>query len=274
MKYLFLFVLIAFPPMAWAGDGVAVPKMRHMSVTSAPSDPAANGKNAAEENPDITEKKIVKPLPPEQAIKKLDGLTEWPYYTDLMTIGNDTAIDKVVRMIDIDPGSVPPKGLLYAAKALSDRGAMEQAAFYYYAGQLRALFDMARFPSYKLGDDAKNKDRRTDDQIGRIPSAPPATVNPHEELSVLSLSIGQSISNWAMKDPDRLEALMLKVREWDLATPYAYKPDYDTSRAAPFETWAQLLAKTRNDYFTRVRQIERGLRSIQPVEPAPSFARP
>ena len=121
----------------------------------------------------------------------------------------------------------------------------ERAAFYFYAGQLRATFDMARFPPYLPDDKKPVIDRRTQDQRGATPSAQVEMVNPHEGISVLALSIGQPIAKWAMADPVRLEKIMAQVREWDMATPYAYKPDYDISRAAPFEAWPQLLTKTR-----------------------------
>lgn len=251
--------------------------MRHLSVTASPSpksEPAAPAEKpvapAAEEKPAPGPKA----LNPEDAVKKLDGLTEWPYYTDLMTIGNDTAIDTVIHQINIDPGAVPPKGLFYVAKALADRKQFEEAAFYFYAAQLRATFDMARFPPYELNEKKNSQDKRTQDQIGDVPSAAAVLINPHESLSMLALTIGAPVSRYAMADADRLDRIMTKVRQWDMATPYAYLPDYDTSHAVDFKEWPQLLVKTRNDYFTRVRQISRGLKTIQPIEPEPSFSRP
>lgn len=265
------------PPVLANGTPAATP-MRHMSITKASQEPSREEAAKPLANtpaPAAPEKPAPKALKPEDALKKTDTLTEWPYYTDLMTIGNDTAIDKVIRAVDIDPGSVPPKGLFYLAKALSERKRFEEAAFYYYAGQLRATFDMARFPPYTLDEEAKTKsDKRTEDQKGRVPDAEAVIINPHEPISMLALSIGSPIARWAMADSARLDTIMAKVREWDLATPYAYLPDYDLSHAEPFEKWPSLLTKTRNDYFTRVRQIARGLTAVRPVEPTPSFSRP
>ena len=249
-------------------------KMRHMSITASPSEEPAPPKKIETPQDQKTEETSVKTLTPQEALKKTETLTEWPYYTDLMTIGNDTGIEKIIQIIDRDPGAVPPKGLLYAAKALSDRQDYERAAFYFYAGQLRATFDMARFPPYTPNDKKSMLDRRTQDQRGATPAPQIEMINPHEAVSVLALSIGQPIARWAMADPARLEKIMGEVRDWDLATPYAYKPDYDISRPAPFETWPQLLTTTRNNYFTRVRQIAAGLRSVKPAAPAPSFTRP
>lgn len=251
--------------------------MRHMSVTTdAAKPPASSVEKKTDTAPAVKpeEKPAPKALKPEDALKKTDTLTAWPYYTDLMTIGNDTALEKVIHSVTIDPGSVPPKGLFFLAKALSDRKRYEEAAFYYYAGQLRATFDMARFPPYQLNPSKEDNDKRTEDQKGGPPSAPPEMVNPHDDLSMLALSIGQPIARWAMNDPTRLETVMMKVRDWDLATPYAYLPDYDISRPAPFETWPSLLSKTRSDYFTRVRQIAQGLTAVKPAAPTPSFSRP
>lgn len=263
------------PALSFAQQPPAQMKMRHMSITAAPGEETKPGTEAASPAAPLTEKKTTaKALTPQEALKKTDTLAEWPYYTDLMTIGNDTGVEKVIQIIDRDPGSVPPKGLLYAAKALSDRKDYERAAFYFYAGQLRATFDMTRFPPYIPDDRKPVIDRRTEDQRGRTPAAEIEVVNPHEAISVLALSIGQPIAKWAMADPDRLEKIMAEVREWDMATPYAYKPDYDISRPVPFETWPQLLTKTRNDYFTRVRQIAGGLRSVKPAAPSPTFTRP
>lgn len=277
MKYIWPFLLITLLP--FTANAMSAPQtatgMRHLSVTNVPS--AKEETAPAPVAPDTTEKAPAlgpKALKPEDALKQLSGLTEWPYYTDLMTIGNDTAIDNIVHQINIDPGSVPPKGLFYVAKALSDRKKMEDAAFYFYAAQLRATFDMARFPAYNPGDNKKTSDKRTQDQIGNVPSSAPALINPHEPLSMLALSLGAPISRFAMADADRLDRIMNKVREWDLATPYAYLPDYDTSHAVDFKDWPALLTKTRNDYFTRVRQISRGLKTVQPVEPTPLFSQP
>lgn len=282
MKYCFLIVTFAFllmPGPLLADTAPPQMKMRHMSVTATPGAAAASDNSDSDTaNGEKTTGPVVKALSPEDALKKTDTLVEWPYYADLMTIGNDTGLKKIIQMIDRDPGSVPPKGLFYAAKALSDKGEFEKAAFYFYAGQLRATFDMARFPPYTPQDKKPQMDSRTQDQRGSVPARAEARekaqVNPHEAISMLALSIGQPIAKWAMAEPERLEKLMAEIREWDLATPYAYKPDYDISHAAPFETWPQLLTKTRNDYFTRVRQIAAGLRSVKPSAPSPNFTRP
>ncbi|PZP53566.1 MAG: hypothetical protein DI586_10905 [Micavibrio aeruginosavorus] len=277
LRSFFLVGLLALPLPAFAQNAAPAP-MRHMSITKTPAAKTSAPEPAAEEDkavaPPAKESPAPKALKPQDALKKTDTLTDWPYYADLMTIDNDTALDKVIRAVDIDPGSVPPKGLFYLAKALSERKRYEEAAFYYYAGQLRATFDMARFPPYAPSETAVKLDRRTEDQIGSVPKADTVIINPHEPISILALSIGSPIARWAMADAARLDAVMEKVRLWDAATPYAYLPDYDLSHAAPFDKWPSLLTKTRNDYFTRVRQIARGLTAIRPVEPSPSFSRP
>lgn len=277
MKKLSLLLLgctILSPLTGFAQQQAPASGMRHMSVTA--DKPVAKSETTTSDTIKTApvEKTSPKALKPQDALKKMEGLSEWPYYADLMTINNDTALEKVIRAVDIDPGSVPPKGLLYIAKALSERKRYEEAAFYFYAGQLRATFDMARFPPYELNDTKKAVDKRTEDQRGQVPEAQAVLINPHEPLSILALSIGSPVAKWAMADSARLDNVMTKVREWDLATPYAYLPDYDISHAAPFETWPQLLTKTRNDYFTRVRQISQGLNSVRPVDPTPNFSRP
>ncbi len=268
-------LLLSFllPAQAFAQNAAPAP-MRHMSVTRTAPASVEKEESKQPEKPQREEKPAPKALKPEDALKKTDTLTEWPYHADLMTIDNDTALGKVIRAVDLDPGSVPPKGLFYLAKALSDRKRYEEAAFYYYAGQLRATFDMARFPPYQLNETATKLDRRTEDQIGSVPEPDAIVINPHEPISILALSIGSPIARWAMADAQRLDDLMAKVKIWDMATPYAYLPDYDISHAAPYEKWPALLTKTRNDYFTRVRQIARGLTAVRPVEPTPSFSRP
>jgi hypothetical protein len=258
--------------------------MHHLDVTrmaTAPGDrtePVPPVKKTADKIPDPVKTADKPPAPkalkPEEALKKTDTLVAWPYYTDLATVGNDTALESVLHQVQIDPGSVPPKGLLFIAKDLSERGRMDEAAFYYYAAQLRASFDQARFPPYSVEPVlAKKKDKRTEDQRGETPSPDTSAVliDPHEPDTVLAMSIGPKISKWAMSDPSRLDTVMTKLRDWDAATPYAYLPDYDVSHAAPFEKWPQLLVQTRNDYFTRARQIAQGLTRLRPNAPAPSF---
>lgn len=269
------FLLAAFlflPTPAFAQEAPVSLGMHHMSVTA---------EKAREDTPQspapvatVTETPAPTALKPEDALKKIETLADWPYYTDILTLHNDTALEKIMHSVDIDPGGVPPKGLLYIAKALSDRKRYEEAAFYFYAGQLRATFDMARFPPYSPAGKKATSDKRTEDQRGGVPESAPMLVNPHDSISLLALTIGAPVAKWAMADPKRLDAVMDKVRNWDLATPYAYLPDYDISHAAPFATWPGLLTKTRNDYFTRVRQISMGLTSVRPIEPTPSFTRP
>ena len=260
--------------------------MHHLSVTTDPnaaatpktdpSFPAPGTNTPAPSAPTATTpaRAAPKPLAAKDALKKTDTLTQWPYYTDILTINNDTALDTVLHRVDIDPGSVPPKGLLLIAKALSDRKRYDEAAFYFYAGQLRANFDMARFPPYLPDMKKERGDARTDDQKGKVPDKPIELVNPHESVSVLSLTIGSPISRWAMADPARLASVMARVRDWDLATPYAYLPDYDISHAVSFDQWPALLDKTRADYFARVNQISSGLSRVRAATPSPTFLQP
>lgn len=254
------------------------PGLRHMDVTSTKPAPSPAPSTGQAEKPAAipsgTEAIRPKTLKPGEAVKKLEDLSQWPYLTDLMTPNSPKAIDDAIHKIQLDPGSVPPRALFYAAKALADQKKMADAAFYFYFAQLRATFDMARFPPYNPEDEKpKIKDSRTEDQRGQTAARTVKLVNPHESLSMLALSIGQPISKWAMQDPERLKSVMAQVRDFDLIIPYAYLPDYDTSHARPFKEWPALLDKTRDTYFTRVNQIANGLTTIRPSEPTPSFPR-
>ncbi len=173
----------------------------------------------------------------------------------------------MVRSVEADPGAVSPTGLLFLAKALAEQKRMEEAALYFYVGQLRANFDVARWPPRLDPEDLKRlqaeKSKAPDQQGQTTGASEPRLKNPHESVFNVSAAISPPISSWLFEDPDRAAKLMAKVKAWDASATYAYKPNYDLPEPLPFDQWPKLLSGTREGFFVRMDQFIAGLKKVK-----------
>lgn len=248
--------------------------MKHMSV--APAQPApvtaapapVQPQPAAEPVPAVPVRNI---LSVEQALRKPDELKTWSQMSAVVTLSNKDDTDKMVRTVEADPGSVPPQALFFLAQALADQNRMSDAALYYYVAELRNSFDQARWPASLDPVDVKRlqtEDKKSPDQRGHVAGPSVARLqDPHSDVSAMSTTIGARVSRWMFSDPVRAEATMLRVKEWDLAAPYAYKPNGELPEAVPFEKWGTLLSTTREAYYLRMSEFLTGLKKLKaPVQ--------
>lgn len=256
-----------------------VPKMHHMLVApTAPATPPpavpAPVAPAAEKTPAVSPVDAVlakKVLTPEEALVKPEDLKPWSGVGDVVALVKPADIDKMIATINADPGSVTPTGFLFLAKALSDAKRMEEAAFYFYLGQLRVTFDIARWPPRLDPADVarlKADQSKSADQQGQTAGASlPRIKNPHESVFILSSAISQPISSWLFEDPARGDAVLAKVKAWDERVKYEYKPDYQLPEPIPFAEWAKLLPATRDGFFLRMNEFIVGLKRLKPPKP-------
>lgn len=198
---------------------------------------------------------VYKALSPKDALVKPEDLEKWDHMSDAALAHNPLEIQALIHLIESDRGAVPPQGLFLAAKSLADRNLMEQAAVYYFVGQLRLNFDAARWPPVQNKDDVERRaleSRKSPDQAAPNLESEPRIDNPHQGIKSLGDQIGAPIISWVLKDPERMNKMIKQVREWDVSSPYAYLPDYSLTEPISFEKWDKLLVGTRENYFTQM----------------------
>lgn len=262
MKTPFFFLtllLLTLPDIAEAQQSGYV-GMHHLKTKPTPSEaPAPTFENSPvekdEEQPPTLP--VYKTMSAEDALIKQDDLEKWDHMAEAALAHSDLEIQSLVHLIELDRGAVPPQGLFLAAKSLADKNMMEQAAIYFFAGQLRLNFDMARWPSTPNKDDVRRRteeSKKSPDQAAPNLESAPRIDNPHQGIQNLGNQIGAPIISWILKEPTRMDKMIKQVKEWDASSPYAYLPDYDPGEAVPFEKWKKLLLETRENYFTQMIQ--------------------
>lgn len=204
-----------------------------------------------EETTTHSDTKAYKPLPPfnievnkelevKEALVPLKDLKGWKYINDLRS-GSDNRINDALSALEEDLGAVPPTALFYAAEAYFAKGEKEKAALVYYLAQLRARFDFKRFPV--KGD---------------------GTTRPQDEMTALSLMIGEKISPWVLSNTARTGHIFDLVEQTDSAVPYKYLPAFSLpAKTAPEDKWPELLNETRETYFTKTNTLKKALSAVK-----------
>lgn len=243
----------AWPAVAEEGPPLTAGMRQMTIIQSAPaqstpveSAPVQNKEKESEtqNEPDSLMTRIKKKTAPDKdsMFVALDAVQPWPYLPDLLIQADAEKINAIIKEIEAKPEIVPPRGLFYAASALVKLQRMEEAALYYYAGQLRGQFDAARFP-----------DKNTDSNNN----------NPRLSLSLEASYIGKPIHAWAMQDAARFRNIMAMVREWDARTAYGYDAGYKVDSSDDIKNWPALLEKIRENYFKYSNSIADGLEKVQ-----------
>jgi hypothetical protein len=280
-----LFLSVSALPLDAFAQEQKVPGMRHLTISPSPAAPAAdagNDEKAAEKKEQPAEKTNIEeadaspspaptPEPPalsvEKTLVKPGDLKHWDHISLLAAAATPEGVAKALSMVEADRGAVPPQGLLLLAKALADQNRMEEASLYFFLGQLRASFDIARWPPRASKEEAEKliaESKKTEDQTEKQPK--PHTIkikNPHEVLTALSKSVSADVNAWAMKDPKRLDSVLEQVRVWDLSAPYAYHPGYDLPEPIPFKQWSKILPAVRESFFLQMNQISSSLKQVK-----------
>lgn len=255
MKFLapLTLMLLTLPSIANAQQSGYV-GMHHLKPKPAPVEPAP----VVEDKPEPEDTKpTYAPLSLKEALVKPEDLERWDHMSEAALANSPLQIQKLVHLIEADRGTVPPQGLFLAAKSLADNDLMEQAAVYYFVGQLRLNFDMERWPSTQNKEDVKRiaeQSKKSPDQVAPNSDSTPRIQNPHQGMNSLGDQIGAPIISWVIKDPARMDKMIKQVKEWDISSPYEYDPGYELSEPVPFEKWGKLLEKTRDDYFMQMIQ--------------------
>jgi hypothetical protein len=171
-----------------------------------------------------------------------------------------------VEAVQKSPEKYAPPVLFALSNVLFDRGLKDDGAFWFYAGQLRARYDANRC----------------------------SDVSARAAVGVLTEKFGPPINEYMFQDFARLEALILRVVEWDRKTSHGYDHRWinlhgmaaiveslDESEgkpkpmSLPRDQWDAIAEKTRTDYLEGMRQAgamlkERAAHPSPPPVPAPS----
>lgn len=265
-------LVIMYSPVAYTQDLQTPQKfvgLHHLAPRDSPSTPAIETPEkqatpSTETPPPVLP--VYKPLSVKDSLVKMEDLEKWSHLDEAALAQNNDDLRKLVHLIESDRGAVPPQGLFLTAKALSDKHMMELSALYYFVGQLRLSFDMARWPPQKNPDDVKRlaeDAKKTPDQAAPNRDTSPRMNDLHQGVKILADSIGQPIIAWTMKDQSRMSAVIKRVREWDASAPYAYQTGYDVGTPVPFETWGKLLDKTRDDYFSYLQTMMKAMEKVR-----------
>lgn len=256
-------MMVGQPPAPATAQAAAPVQAPATSAT--PATPPAASAAPKEETPAASPAPR-KPLSVDEALIKPEALKTWSRLSEVVTLSTPEDTDKMVRIVEADPGSVPPQALFFLARSLSEQNRMDEAALYYYVAQLRLSFDVTRWPPRLSPEDAKRlmEDKnKSPDQAKPNADTEPKIKNPHEGMVILSTAVGGPITEWILKDPDHAAGVMAKVAEWDLSAPYAYLPNYALPQATPYEEWKTILPNVRQNYFSRMDQFITGLKKLK-----------
>lgn len=114
----------------------------------------------------------------------------------LLSQGSPQQQQHTLERVRANPGQFQPPVLYVLSQVLFKAGRHEEAAFWFYAGQLRARFDA---------------NRCTDATAAQV-------------LDVMNKNFGPPISRYLFQDLEKASALITRVVEWDRRTPYSYDP--------------------------------------------------
>ncbi len=157
----------------------------------------------------------------------------------------DTETQAAIRRIQSAPDRYAPPVFYALSSVLFQEGKKEDAAFWFYAGQLRARFDANRC----------------------------ADVTARQAVGILNLTYGTPINEYMFQRVKQLEALIPKVIEWDRQTPRNYDHRWinlhgmnavldrigestadSTATSLPEDQWGKIAEETRAEYLAGFRQ--------------------
>jgi hypothetical protein len=217
---------------------------------------------------------ILKKIDSKQALKPLAELREFESLSDFFKLRDPKSIAKARNTMSLYAPQIPPLGFYYLANALAREGDMSSAAFYFYAGDLRNSFDEKRFPPYQYQSPTLDTSKtKSDDQKIILPENSNKIIDPQSSYRDIIRSLGAPIRAWVVKHPTEFRDVLARVKLWDEATEYAYRPPYDLTSSKPEAEWHQLLTTTRTEFFTLHEGYINELETSQPPTTLRPFGR-
>ena len=171
----------------------------------------------------------------------------------LLSDKNDNIVSKTIVSIKENSENFAPPVLYELSRALFSLNKKDEAAFWFYAGQLRARFDADRCPD----------------------------ISARQAVSVLNQEYGTPINQYAFQDISKFESIIHSVVEWDRATPHNYdhrwinlhgldatlsamgEPSNNTSLSLPTEQWEEIAENARKKYLENLEKVLLLAKSMQ-----------
>lgn len=181
----------------------------------------------------------------------------------LQTLNQGTAVQQqaALERVRAAPERFQPPVLYAMSQVLFKAKLYHEAAFWFYAGQLRARFDVNR-------------------------STDPTT---RQAVDALNQTYGAPINRYLFQDLDRALDLIANVVAWDRKTPYDYDPHWinlhgmqavqaardpqsagartAASLSQPPSEWAAIAERTRAKYFKSFQDAITGMQDKLPPSP-------
>jgi len=126
----------------------------------------------------------------------------------------------------------PAPNLFIAAAIMLERQRTEDAAFLFYAGQMRRRLDVAHFPPSDSGGDS-----------------------PDVLLGALSQQIGAAVNPAIMRQPKKLSAALDRIATWTPASPKSYDPGWKFTRRTSDAAAQTAFEANRKDFLAHFRPI-------------------
>jgi len=144
--------------------------------------------------------------------------------------GSGVELTRTVDAIVADPSMVSPMFLFFASKTAFNLNRIEDAAFLFYAAQLRAAFDFSRF------------------QVNGTPDGDNAATY----LGFLRRAIGNSVSPAIMLKPAGFTNVVDRLERWTLIpSAQAYYPEFVDAKGfkTPAEKWPGMAATLKGRFM-------------------------
>ena len=144
--------------------------------------------------------------------------------------GTREHLTSVVNAIAADTALVSPMLLFFAAQTAFSLNRLEDAAFLFYAAQLRASFDFSRYD---------------------IPGTP-ETGDTARYLSFLRKTIGHNVNSAIMVQPKQFATVMDRLERWTVVpSPQAYYPEFANAKGfrTPAAKWPSMAATFKGRFM-------------------------
>jgi hypothetical protein len=165
---------------------------------------------------------------------------------DTLIRGSQKDKEYTTNLIMTSPEKYAPPVFYVLSSVLFHENKKDEAAFWFYAGQLRGRFDANRC----------------------------ADISAREAIAVLNQKYGPEINQYTFQDLPKLKALVPKVVEWDKKTPHKYdhrwinlhgmdavNASLDNSEgkrdvmSLPKDEWDKIAEKTRANYLSSFNEM-------------------
>lgn len=171
----------------------------------------------------------------------------------LLSDNNEKNVSNTILSIKENPENYAPPVLYELSRTLFSLDQKDEAAFWYYAGQLRARFDANRC----------------------------SDISARQAVAVLNQEYGTPINQYAFQDLNKLEALIHRVVEWDRSTPHNYdhrwinlhglgatlsamgEESSNTPLSLPVEQWETIAENTRKKHLEAFEEVLLQAKTLQ-----------